>query len=66
MQKVNLEMIFRFLENPACFNGEEAAKIHQYLVTLREKLLQLNIKYNLNIEMSDYVTTLLEKEHVGV
>jgi hypothetical protein len=63
---MKLETIFSLLENPKKLTPEELQNLQHYLISLQEKITLLNKKYNLSIELSDYVTSLLKKEEVAV
>ncbi len=66
MQKVNLETVYKFLEDPDSFTDEESSKVCEYLIALKEKLKYMNSKYNLNLNMSDYITSVIEKYYSTV
>ncbi len=66
MQKVNLETIYRFLENPQSFTEEEISFIHEYLIAVKEKLDSLNARYNLNLQLSEYLASIFNKIGVAV
>jgi hypothetical protein len=63
---MKLETIFSLLENPKKLTPEELQNLQHYLISLQEKITLLNKKYNLSIELSDYVTSFLKKEEVAV
>lgn len=66
MNKVTLEKVYRYLEAPSSFTEDEVYEIHDYLVKIKEKLHSLNLQFGTDFTLSEYVTTLLEKDRIAV
>lgn len=66
MKKVNLDVVYKYLESPASFADDEAHEIQNYLIEVKEKLHHLNLQYGVDCEFSEQINTILEKGRVAV
>ncbi len=66
MKNINLEVVYKYLESPSSFSDDDVNEIQNYLVKIKEKLHKVNLQYNVDCELSEYVNSILEKVQAGV
>lgn len=66
MKKIDLDIVYKYLESPTSFTEDDIHSIENYLLEMREKLHRFNAQYGTNYELSDYVNAILERQHVAV